>query len=174
MASSWPVIALGFAGLAITACDRPGAMPDVTRLSQIAPEWAAPGTCWAQEITPAVVESVTEQIITRPAELGPEGQVISPAIYRTKTRQQIVREREVTWIETLCPDKLTPELLASLQRALAARDFYAGPVSGALDAPTRAALYQYQRSQGFDSRNLALATARQFGLAAVDRATLDD
>lgn len=173
MLSKLPACALGLAGLTLTACAPPGAMPEVTQLSQIAPDWAAPGTCWAQEIAPAVVESVTEQIITKPAELGPDGQILSPAIYRTNTRQQIIKERKVNWIETLCPDKLTPELLASLQRALAARSHYKGPISGALDAPTQTALQAYQRSQGLDSRNLALVTARQLGLAAIDPASLE-
>jgi hypothetical protein len=134
-----------------------------------APPGAAPGTCWGQDETPAVVETVTEQIIVQPPELLADGTVQRPAVYKTETRQQIVKPRKATWFETPCEADLTPEFIASLQRALAARGHYRGPVTGRMDARTRSAIRAFQRPQGLDSGMISLAAARQMGLIALDR-----
>ncbi len=134
-----------------------------------APPGAAPGTCWGQDETPAVVETVTEQIILQPPEVLADGTVQRPAVYKTETRQQIVKPRKATWFESPCEADLTPEFTASLQRALAARGHYRGPVTGRMDARTRTAIRAFQRPQGLDSGVISLAAARQMGLIAVTR-----
>lgn len=128
---------------------------------------APPGTCWARDDTPAVVETVTEQIQVQPAVTAADGTVTQPAIYRTETRQAIVRERQETWFEILCEAEMTPEFIASLQRALAARGLYAGQVTGRMDRPTRAAVRTYQKPRGLDSSTISLASARSLGLSPV-------
>ena len=128
-----------------------------------APPGAPPGTCWDKTIRPAVIETVTEQVRVTPAT------ATSPAEYRTETAQRIVEDRQESWFETVCPDALTPEFIASLQRALAARQAYGGAVTGRLDAPTRQALRAWQAAKGRDSATLSLDTARELGLAAVPR-----
>jgi len=133
-----------------------------------APPGAAPGTCWGQDETPAVIETVTEQIILQPAEVLADGTVASPAVYKTETHQRIVRPRKATWFETPCEDALTPEFIASLQRALTARGLYRGPDNGRLTPRTQAAIRAYQRPQGLDSAMISLAAARQMGLIAVE------
>lgn len=134
-----------------------------------APPGAAPGTCWGQDETPAVVETVTEQIVLQPAEILADGAVQRPAVYKTETHQQIVKPREATWFETPCEAELTPEFTASLQRALAARGHYRGPITGRMDARTRTAIRAFQRPQGLDSGMISLAAARQMGLVTVQR-----
>lgn len=126
---------------------------------------AAPGTCWGQETAPAVIETVTEHLVARPAEMGPEGQVIRPAIYRSVTRQQIVREREALWFRVLCPAELSPDLVATLQRALAARGLFQGQVTGTLDPATQRALRRFQAARGLESGQLSLGAARELGVA---------
>ncbi|MBZ0122879.1 MAG: peptidoglycan-binding protein, partial [Roseovarius sp.] len=133
-----------------------------------APPGAAPGTCWGQDETPAVVETVTEQIVLQPPEVLADGTVQRPAVYKTETRQQIVKPRKATWFETPCEADLTPEFTASLQRALAARGHYRGAVTGRMDARTRTAIRGFQRPQGLDSGMISLAAARQMGLIALD------
>ena len=143
--------------------------PDVVQTLAEAPPGAAPGTCWGKVVTPAVVETVTEQILLQPAEVLDDGTVVAPAVYKTETRQAIVRERRVTWFETPCAADLTPEFVSSLQRALKARGHYRGAITGEMDARTRAAVRRYQAPEGLDSGILSLAAARKLGLVAVAR-----
>ena len=159
----------------LAACDP--AVPDdaadapvtLAGLPGHAPPGAPPGTCWDRIVTPAVVETVTEQVLATPAELNPDGSVARPAAYRTETRQQILRERQESWFETVCADALTGEFVASLQRALAVRGAYRGTVTGLVDTATREAVLEYQRSTGLESGSLSLEAARSLGLVAVQR-----
>ena len=167
-----PLLYALFACAALAACQpamslRPPGEPEVVQTLQEAPPGAAPGTCWGKDIRPAVVETVTEQILLQPAEIRDDGTVLRPAIYKTETRQAIVRERKVTWFQTPCARDQTPEFVASLQRALKARALYRGAISGQMDARTRAAVRAFQTPQGLDSGILSLAAARQLGLVAV-------
>ena len=142
--------------------------PNVVQTLAPAPPGAAPGTCWGKIETPAVIETVTEQILVQPAEVLVDGTVVSPAAYKTVTRQAIVQERQVTWFETPCAAALTPEFVASLQRALQARGHYRGAITGVMDARTRAAVRRYQAPEGLDSGILSLAAARRLGLVAIE------
>ena len=142
--------------------------PEIVYTHRDGPPGAAPGTCWGQDVTPAHVETVTEHVMVEPA--APAADVTRPgaAVYRTETRQRIVREREEVWFRTPCADEMTPELVETLQRALTARGLYQGPVTGEMDAATRRAVRHFQRRQGLDSGLLSLTAARQLGIVAFD------
>lgn len=170
-----PTLIAPCALLALAACgDMSGAGNDAVQRLDTPPPGAAPGTCWAQDTSPAVVETVTEQILVSPAELADDGTVTRPASYRTETAQKIVQERRVTRFQVPCRTQLTPEFNASVQRALKARGLYRGPINGQLDRGTRAAIRRFQKPQGFDSDILSIAGARQLGLIAVARDTPDN
>ncbi|MEM8591707.1 MAG: peptidoglycan-binding protein [Pseudomonadota bacterium] len=145
------------------------AEPEPLRLRMEGPPNSLPGQCWGRDTTPAVYETVTEQILLQPAEISTDGTLRSPPIYKTETRQAIVRERNEIWFETPCDPDLTPDFIASVQRALAARGHYRGNATGVLDSRTRRAIRAYQAPQGLDSAILSLAAARQLGLVAVPR-----
>ncbi|MFU8862807.1 MAG: peptidoglycan-binding domain-containing protein [Rhodobacterales bacterium] len=154
---------------ALTACTP--TVGDTTAMAlvgsmQDTPPGASEGTCWGRIVSPALIETVTEQILVQPASAATDAGPGAAAIYRTETRQRIVNEREVTWFEAPCPDDMTTEAIATLQRALAVRDFYDGPVTGQIDAATSAAVGRYQASTGLQSRVLALSTARALGVLA--------
>lgn len=152
----------------------PGAVePDIIHTRDEAPPGAAPGTCWGKDITPAVVETVTEQVIVQPAEILDDGTVLQAAVYKTETRQAIIQERKVTWFETPCREVMTPDFVASVQRALKARGLYRGPVTSQMDNRTRAAIRAFQKPEGLDSGILSLAAARKLGLVAVTRDGID-
>jgi hypothetical protein len=157
------------AALALAACAPQGPAPRAPADLAPAPPGAPPGTCWGKEVAPAVIETVTEQIEIAPPSYGPDGRMTAPARYATETRQVIVNERQVLWIETPCPDVMTPEFISSVQRALAVRGEYRGPVTGTLDPATRDAIRRHQVPLGIDSDTLALSTARSLGLVAVPR-----
>lgn len=172
--TSIPTTFSALALVGLTACSGSvtdiGALgePEVTRETQIAPPGAEPGTCWGKHVTPAVIETVTNQVMLQPAQVMADGSVTSPAIFKTETMQQIVKERRETWFQTPCAEQMTPDFIASVQRALAARYLYRGAITGEMDARTRAAVRRYQEPQGLDSGILSLAAARKLGLVAVD------
>lgn len=177
--TSTPVFSTLLACLVLAACTQSLPLgqpnePNIMHTLQEAPPGAAPGTCWGKDISPAIVETITEQIVLQPAEVRNDGTVVQPALYKTETRQAIVSERKVTWFQTPCASDQTPEFVASLQRALKARSMYRGPISGKMDARTRAAVRAFQKSQGLNSGILSLAAARKLGLVAVKNPDADE
>jgi len=142
--------------------------PGVREATTNGPAGAAPGSCWGRTVSPAVIETVTEQVQVQPAQISSTGEIQSLPIYRTETRQKIVSPRVDNWFETPCTSALTPDVIATLQRALEARGFYGGAISSQLDDATRSAMRAYQVSTaGPDSPVLALTTARSLGVIAV-------
>ena len=152
--------------LALAACQPVPSGPERSNVGAEAPPGAPTGTCWGKKDTPAVIETVTEQVQLTPAETDASGQTLRPAAYATGTRQAILRERVTTWYETPCADLLTPEFIASVQRALAARGLYTGQITARFDARTRAAIARYQAPLGLESDTLSLDSARRLGLVA--------
>lgn len=131
------------------------------------------GRCYGRDITPAVIETVTEQVLDRPATHAEDGTLLSPASYRSAIRQQITRERQEVSFETLCPPVYTDTFVASLQRALRARGFYAGDITGRMDSQTGRAVQDYQRRSGPDSPLLWIAAARDLGLVQLSEAQIE-
>lgn len=142
--------------------------PDVIQIHSTPPPGSPPGACWGQEASPAVVETVTEQVLLQPAQVRSDGTVELPAVYKTETQQRIVSERRELWFRTPCPDQMTVDFVASVQRSLTARGLYSGPINGRMDRQTRRAVRGYQAPLGLDSGILSLAGARKLGLAVVD------
>ncbi len=141
------------------------------RLVKSAPPGAAPGTCWGYKVVPAVIETTKEDVLVRPG-LVPQGGLLQhTAIYQTTQQKKIVTPRQDIWFEVPCQDKLTPEFISSLQRALTARGYYKGAISGRLDRRTRRAVRAFQAPSGLDSDILSVETARKLGLIAVKRDT---
>ena len=149
--------------------EAPAPEPGVQEATRSGPEGAAPGTCWGRTITPAVVETAVRQVQVSPAEVNPDGTVAAAPVYRSETTQQIVSPRRNNWFETPCPDVMTPDFIASVQRALIARAAHPGPVTGRMDAATRSAILRWQTARGTDSATLSLETAQELGLVAVGR-----
>lgn len=141
----------------------------ITDELQIGPD----GLCYATDTTPAVIETVTAQVLDQPAVLAADGTVVTPASYRTVTRQEITRERTEIRFETLCPPAYTEAFVQSLQRALALRGFYDGPVTGVMDVATGRAVQDFQREGGPDSPILSIAAARTLGLARLTQEEID-
>lgn len=130
------------------------------------PEGGREGACYGKDVTPAVIETVTESKQVSPAIFATDGAtIISPPRYETITKQVIAVDRQVYYFEVPCPDALTPEFIASVQRALAARKLYHDPISGVMDRPTRSAIRAFQLPD-FNSEVLTLETARKLGLVA--------
>lgn len=154
----------------------PGVVPDAPAAADLAGELRAsrgappadkPGVCWAADTTPAVIETVTEQVAT-PEQRDAQGRVIAPASYHTVTRQRMLADRRAVHFRTPCPEQMTVAFVASLQRALKARGHYRAPVSGAMDAATREAIRRFQEPLGLDSPVISLRGAKALGLVTTD------
>jgi hypothetical protein len=155
----------------LAACQMSTPENEILRAAETpgAPPGADPNACYARHVTPAIIETVTEHVMVQPPQVDSAGTVIYPAVYRTETRQEIVRERKELWFETLCREDWTPEFISSVQRALQVRGYFQGAVSGKMDHATRRAIRAYQLEQGVDSEVLSIAAARQLGLKEVPR-----
>ncbi|WP_299146489.1 peptidoglycan-binding domain-containing protein [uncultured Tateyamaria sp.] len=159
--------------LALSACMQNGVVSSNANIDPIslatAPPGAAPGTCWGKTVSPAVVETVTRKVLLQPAQISSDGRVQAPPIYKSETQQHVVQPRRENWYEVICDATLTPEFLSSVQRALEARGYYRGPITGVMDPRTRSAVRRYQSAEGLDSGTLSIAAARKLGLVAVER-----
>ena len=120
-------------------------------------------------IEPARIETISEQVEVTPPRYDGNGRIVAPATYATETRQDIVTPRQERFFQTPCPEELTPTYVASLQRALTARNHYTGPITGTLDTTTGAAIRAYQLPLGIDSADLSLEAARKLGLSVLRR-----
>lgn len=141
---------------------------ELVRLDRPGPPDGPEGACWASDVTPMVIETVSEHVQVSPEKRDADGRVIEPASFRTETQQRIVKEREEVWFRAPCPKDYTVDFVATLQRALKARGFYLNPVTGQMDSATRDAIHRFQINRGLDSPELALATARDLGIIATD------
>ena len=153
--------------LGLSACD--SAEPSATQWpddSTPAPEKLPDGTCWSREVTPAVYEHVMGEVQVVQAEIADDGTVIRPPIYRRAPVPRVVTPRGELRFRSPCAEEMTPEFIASLQRALAARSRFDGEITGRFDPPTRAAIKTYQTERGLESGQLSLETARTLGLVA--------
>ena len=159
--------------LALTACTAPAPdpasapAPIVVSLGEI--ETDAEGRCFARTAPPTRTDIVEEMIEVAPAQRGPDGAVVNPAVFRTVSRPQTVATGEGRRFETVCPPLYTEAFVSTLQRALLIRRAYAGPISGQYDETTRLAVEQFQRDRGTDSRLLAVQTARDLGILEIRR-----
>ena len=118
--------------------------PDLLQTTDIAPPGAPAGTCWGKIESPAVIETVERKILVQPAQITSDGIIQAPPVYRTEKTAEVVVPRKATWFQTPCNTDLTEDFVASVQRALKARGYYAGPVNGMMTARTRAAVRRFQ------------------------------
>lgn len=171
MAQSRLILFLGVVYLALSSALAAGTV--VSKLSDPdnpnIPADAKLDSCFAHEFTPAIIETITERTPKTPAQVAIDettGQtkVIRPATYETVTVQKIIQDRRDIWFETPCPQIYTERFVKSLQRALKARGYYSGTLTGWMDKYTRIAVQLYQRDRGYDSEILSLKVAEEFGL----------
>lgn len=131
-----------------------------------------PGACYGREVVPAVVETATRHITTRAATFDTAGKQVTPAAYRTETTQKIVTDREEIWFKVPCSKDKFANFNESVQRALKARGYYGGRITGVMDSRTRRAIQRFQLTMGLDSGTLSLEAARKLGLVAVPRSEM--
>ncbi|MCA2009916.1 peptidoglycan-binding protein [Cereibacter sphaeroides] len=144
----------------LAACQ--SSAPEPATRAEPAPEAGRPATipdnaCWTTDRIPAVTET-TFVPSGADATLAPQEQVIAPAQDRL--------------FAVLCPEQVTEDFIASLQRALTARGHYGGAIDGEWGPELAEAVRGYQSTQGLNSNILSLEAAQRLGLVPVPRAAL--
>lgn len=86
-----------------------------------------------------------------------------PATYKTITKQVKVSEQSVKWMPVLCKSSMTIETISKIQRALTAAGFKT-PVTGSLDAATKASVKAYQMKKGLTVSGLSIDTLKKLGV----------
>lgn len=173
------LLAIGLCCGALAACQggvvpaapgHPDLAAELLHRSEPGPPPGPEGSCWTSDVTPAVIETVTEQALAAPATFAADGTTLTPARFRSVTRQEIIKSRDEVWFRSPCPAAMTVDFIATLQRALKARGLYRLALTGVMDAPTRTAVRQFQAPMGLDSPLLSLAAARDLGIVPTDLA----
>ncbi|MBE9476435.1 MAG: peptidoglycan-binding protein [Proteobacteria bacterium] len=125
--------------------------------------------CRIHYTAPAIVETVTKQVLIKPETLGTDPQtgqtiVVAPAVYRTETEQKIIRARQQDWADIICRQDQSVVFIQSLQRALAARGHYNAVATGVMDERTKRALRKVQKKAGINTAEVTMDLAESYGL----------
>ena len=160
MLPQWPCPILVFC--IISACS---SVPDGTSPPSDRPlDLTTDGTCFAQAAPQQATRVVTRQVEVIPAVTGPDGTITTPPVFRNETGPISEQVAPGARFAVLCPDELTPERIATLQRALKARLAYDGAITGVYDSETSRAVQAFQAPLGIDSAELARNLAQRLGL----------
>ena len=132
---------------------------------------------------PAVTKTITKQVVATPATsktvtipasyrtvnvtkiVTPEKtkKTVIPATYKTVSKQVKVSDQSVKWMPVLCKSSMTIETISRIQKALTAAGFKT-PVTGMLDAATKASVKAYQTKKGLVVSGLSIATLKDLGV----------
>jgi len=132
---------------------------------------------------PAVSKVVTKQVVATPAAsktvtipatyktvqvtkiITPERtkKTLIPASYKTVTKQVKVSDQSVKWMPVLCKSSMTVDTISRIQKALTAAGFKT-PVTGMLDATTKASVKAYQTKHGLTVSGLSIDTLKDLGI----------
>jgi len=121
-----------------------------------------------EKITPAEIFTQIKTRLVQPEKRNTAGQLVLPAQYETIRTLTITKPRSVTKIDAVCPEDLTLEFIASLQRAFQARGLFFSTITGAMDTPTQRAILNFQTARGVESATVMKATAQELGLVVFD------
>jgi len=132
---------------------------------------------------PEVTKVITKQIVATPAAtktitipatyktvkvtklVTPETtkKTVIPATYKTISKQVKVSEQSVKWMPVLCKSSMTIETISNIQAALTKAGFKT-PVTGMLDAATKASVKAYQTKNGLTVSGLSINTLKKLGV----------
>jgi hypothetical protein len=109
-----------------------------------------PATYKTVEVTKLVTSAKTKKTVI-------------PATYKTVTKQVRVSEQSVKWMPVLCKSSMTIETISRIQKALTTAGFKT-PVTGSLDATTKASVKAYQTKNGLTVSGLSIDTLKRLGV----------
>ena len=115
-----------------------------------------------EEVIPAEYKTIKKQVVAVPATTRT---IDIPAKYETVNRKQLVKKGGYTeWKEVLCVDKITSQIVRTVQAALRKAGFDPGPIDNILGPLTKAALVRYQKANSLPVGNLDIETLDALGI----------
>lgn len=165
----YPIIGSVVLVLSLAACETEQPAEEAPETGVIRAGATPDDPCIATDVSPALIETESVQVLDTEEVLAADGTVITPAVYHSKFSPKIIRDREIIEFEAVCDAEESPEFVATLQRALKARGHLDGDITGKMDSRTKRSVRSYQSSQGLNSDILSLETARDLGLVAYER-----
>lgn len=111
-----------------------------------------------------VLSQPTNTIPDQPQQNSPQ-----PPTDPTAQNQCHEPNRTGSLVAIVCPPDQTPEFIASLQRAFAARRLYAGDITGTWTAETLRSLRDFQTARGITTQSPSIAVAQELGLVPITR-----
>lgn len=106
-------------------------------------------------VIPAEYKTVTVTKLVKPAETRT---IDIPAEYQTVSSQKLTREPTLEWRQVLCDTNMTHSNIVAMQRALADKGLYSGPLDGVIGAGTMTAVNSYARSNNLPVGNNYITT----------------
>jgi Putative peptidoglycan binding domain len=113
---------------------------------------------------PAEVKKIKVRELVRPAT---KKEVKVPAEYALLAHERVITPEKVVWQRVVCPDKITPELIKSVQAKLKEKGSELGEPDGVWNDATKAAVVQYQTKNSLAVAGLSYALIEHLGLPAV-------
>ncbi|PWJ18212.1 peptidoglycan-binding domain-containing protein [Jannaschia seohaensis] len=124
--------------------------------------------CFAEDVLPAA--GGIEEGIARPAMTLPDGTELQRVVSAPRPQHPEATPGVLTRFESPCAlQDREPDFIMQVQRALAVRGLYGGPINGAYDPATKAAVAAFQAPFGLASGELSTEAARALGLVTIRR-----
>jgi len=84
-----------------------------------------------------------------------------PAVYKTIRKKKLIKEGGISESkEVICKNKMTPELIGYIQKALRDAGYNPGPVDRVMGTLTKSALIQYQLENNLPIGHLDVETVK--------------
>jgi hypothetical protein len=135
-------------------------------------------------VTPAKYKNIRTRVVDKEASVE---KVKIPATYKVVTVQELVKEPKITktevgkkyqtikttrliepeklkWERILCKTNTSKEVITNLQKELAKRKYYKGPIDGVYGSATQQALNAYQIDNNLPSGALTLESLAALGI----------
>ena len=133
-------------------------IPEVTK--QITKDVVAQAASTKTITIPATYKTVKVTKLVTPETTK---KTVIPATYKTVTKQVKTSEQSVKWMPVLCKSSMTIETISKIQSALTTAGFKT-PVTGSLDAATKASVKAYQTKNGLTVSGLSIDTLKKLGV----------
>ncbi|MGA9659717.1 MAG: peptidoglycan-binding domain-containing protein [Asticcacaulis sp.] len=117
-----------------------------------------------EEVVPAVYE---KRRVKRVVQEARTETYTVPAVYDDVMRTRVVGEAEPVWREVICGKNTSPQKIAEVQRALAARGYNPGKIDGQLGQQTVAAMQKFQADNGLPQGQPSVEAVRLLGVPLV-------